>query len=121
MIINDYPPKPAEYYMDLDSIISAGNTAIGILNRIRDTERHIENAESYCENGAMEVNELSIKDPISELKNQIIWIETKTSNAISELMGEASSLYQQLDQRYFAYQQELARKAANKNETEGDS
>ena len=113
---NDYPPKPADYYIDLDTILSAGNSAIGILNRIDETKKHFENAEAYCEDGAMEVNELTIKDPIGNLKNQITYAENKTSTAITELMNDAKNLYQQLDQRYIAYQQELARKEAEGKE-----
>lgn len=113
-MINDYPPKPADYYMNLGEILSLCNSIESILQEVNESNSCFERAETICEKDAMDVNHLSVADPIGILKNKIKQSESNASSAVGDVKSQATSLYNSLSQRYAAYLEELERERQRK-------
>lgn len=117
-MINDYPPKPADYYMNLDEITSLCDSITSIINEKDDYRMYLTNAETISSKGAMEVDQLSIEDPIRLLKMDVISSKANLSSAVSDLKAEANSLYDSLNQRYQDYLLELERQRQREKENQ---
>ena len=113
--MNNYPPRPADYYMDLSEIVTLSNEIINMLNSIDKCSYSISKAEELS-TGAMEIDNLSIKEPINSLNDQILATGNNSINAVESLKQEAIDLYNQLNQEYIAYQHEQALKTRAKEE-----
>ncbi len=108
-MINDYPPKPADYYMNLGEILVLCNSIESILQEMNESKSSFEKAEIICEKDAMDVDHLSIADPIGLLKNKISQSGSNASNAVGDVKEQATDLYHSLNLRYAAYLEELER------------
>ena len=108
-MINDYPPKPADYYMNLGEILILCNSIESILQELKESNSCFERAETICEKDAMDVDHLSIADPIGLLKNKISSSGNSCSSAVGNIKTQATDLYNSLNLRYAAYLEELER------------
>jgi len=123
--MNDYPPKPASYYIDLEKIIRACDQIINAAANIDNSVHDLNNAEETCSKEALYINGSTMDKPIEEVKNTISGSHSIIVASAEAIKSEITVQYNRLQKRYEDYlaeQERLARERENreKSKTSGE-